>query len=280
MPQRNAVTGRSQEPRKRFAQELRRLREEKGETLQQLADQLGWDASTFGKLESGRNLGSPEIVEALDQHYGTTPLLMALWELAILDMKQFKAEFRPYMVWEAKAVSMWHYGAENLHGLLQTPAYAREFLAAGGMTGDELASQVDARMSRRDLLVGEDAPTFRSILSEVSLRTPLADLDEWCIQLQQLLDLSELSNVTIQVLPASVGLHALTNTDTMFLQDASAQTVAWVETGYDGELFEETDDVRRLQLRYDRVRDLALSPDESREFIRRLLEEARCAKST
>ena len=280
MPQRNAVTGRSQEPRKRFAQELRRLREEKGETLQQLAEQLGWDASTLGKLESGRNLGGPEIVEALDQHYGTTPLLMALWELAIRDMRQFKAEFRPYMAWEAKAVRMWHYAAASLPGVLQTEAYAREFLAAGGMKGEELTTQVDARMSRRDLLTGDDAPTFRSIISEFVLRTPLKDPAEWREQLQDLLDMSELDNVTIQVLPASVGLHALTNTDTMFLQDDTNQTVAWVETGYDGELFEETEDVRRLQLRYDRVRDLALSPDESREFIRRLLEEVPCEPST
>ncbi|MER7839651.1 Scr1 family TA system antitoxin-like transcriptional regulator [Streptomyces sp. NPDC096040] len=67
MPQRRVVTGRSQEPRQRFAEELRHLRAERGVSLRELAEELGWDASNFGKMESGRSLGSPEIVEALDQ---------------------------------------------------------------------------------------------------------------------------------------------------------------------------------------------------------------------
>ncbi|MGJ5896825.1 XRE family transcriptional regulator [Streptomyces sp. V2] len=274
MPQRNAVTGRSQEPRKRFAQELRRLREEKGETLQQLAEQLGWDASTLGKLESGRNLGGPEIVQALDQHYGTTPLLMALWELAILDMRQFKAKYRQYMKWESEAVSMWHYGPSNLHGLLQTADYARELLTTGGLEGEELDTEVENRRARRELLLADDAPPFRSIIPESVLRTPLKELPKWCAQLEDLLEMSERDNVTIQVLRTSVGLHALTNTDAMFMRSPLGQVGVWVETGYTGELLQESAEVERLQLGYDRVRDLALSPDESREFIRQLLEEA------
>jgi hypothetical protein len=39
-----------------------------GESPRQLAEQLGWDSSQFGKLERGQTLGGPEIVEALDQH--------------------------------------------------------------------------------------------------------------------------------------------------------------------------------------------------------------------
>jgi len=273
VPQRNAVTGRSQEPRKRFAQELRRLREEKGETLQQVAEQLGWDASTFGKLESGRNLGSPEIVEALDQHYRTTPMLMALWELAILDMRQFKAKYRQYMKWESEAVSMWHYASSNLSGVLQTADYARELLATGGLEGEELDTEVENRKARRELLLADDAPSFRSIFPESVLRTPLKDPAKWRTQLEDLLEMSERDNVTIQVLRMSAGLHALTNTDAMFLRNHLGQVGVWVETGYTGELLEESAEVERLQLGYDRVRDLALSPDESREFIRQLLEE-------
>ena len=61
MPPRRVVTGRSQEPRQRFAEELRLLRAQSGETL-----------------------GGPEVVQALDQHYGTPGLLLTLWELALV----------------------------------------------------------------------------------------------------------------------------------------------------------------------------------------------------
>ena len=85
MPQRRVVTGRSQEPRQRFAEEVRRLRSDKGDSLRQLGERLGWDWSLFGKMEKGETLGGPEVVQALDQYFGTPGMLLALWELARAD---------------------------------------------------------------------------------------------------------------------------------------------------------------------------------------------------
>jgi hypothetical protein len=184
------------------------------------------------------------------------------------------------MVLEAEAVSMWQYSPSLLPGLLQTPEYATELLRQGGLKGDELGAQVEARMGRREALLRDDCPQYRAILYEAVLRTPLQEPDEWQGQLEHLALMSHRLNVTVQVLPMSVGLHGLTNTHTMFLRGPSGQTVAWVETGYSGELVQETAAVEHLQLRYDRVRDLALSPDESRQFIERMLEEGPCEPST
>ncbi|MFI0715576.1 helix-turn-helix domain-containing protein [Streptomyces inhibens] len=280
MPPRRAVTGRSQEPRQRFVEELRLLRAQKGDSLRQLGEALGWDWSLFGKMESGQTLGSPEVVQALDQHYGTPGLLLTLWELAAGDPTQFRERYRRYMTLEAEAVSMWHYAVSALPGLLQTGSYARDLLSVGGSSDEELTRHVQARVGRRELLDGDDAPRFRTILSEAVLRTPLADAEEWREQLEHLLTMGERPHVMVQVIEQERGLHALTNTDTMFLRLPDGRTVAWVETGYSGELIEETAATERLQLSYDLVRDLALSPVESRKFIRQMLEEASCEPST
>ncbi|GGW51495.1 hypothetical protein GCM10010381_41030 [Streptomyces xantholiticus] len=80
MPQRRVITGRSQEPRQRFAEELRTLRAGSGTSLRALGERLGWDWSLFGKMEKGETLGSPEVVQALDTHYGTPGLLLAMAE--------------------------------------------------------------------------------------------------------------------------------------------------------------------------------------------------------
>lgn len=279
MPQRRAITGRSQEPRARFAEELRLLRAGRGVSLRGLAEVVGWDASLFGKMDKGQTLGGPEVVEALDQYYGTGQMLITLWELAVADPTQFKERYRRYMLLEAEAVSMWQYSPGIMPGLLQTSEYAAELLQQGGLAGAELEKQVVARMGRRELLLAEGGPQFRAILSEAVLRTPLSDPEEWQAQLRHLLAMGERPNAAIQVLPWATGLHALTNTHTVFLQGA-ARIVAWVETGYSGELVQESAAVQQLQLRYDRVRDLALTPDESREFVKRMLEEAPCESST
>jgi transcriptional regulator with XRE-family HTH domain len=280
MPQRRVITGRSQEPRQRFAEELRTLRLAGGMSLRQLGERLGWDWSLFGKMEKGETLGSPEVVQALDTHYGTPGLLLALWELAAGDHTQFRERYRRYMALEARAVSLWHFAVSVLPGLLQTSGYAREVLAAGGLKGRELEQQVEARMGRRELLEGEEAPPFRTILSEAVLRTPLRDAGEWRVQLEYLGDAAERPDVTIQVLEQSAGLHGLLGADVWYLLLPEGRTVAYTENGYRGELIEDASRVVRLQKTYDAVRDLALTPAESRKFILRMLEEATCDPST
>ncbi|MFI1924090.1 helix-turn-helix domain-containing protein [Streptomyces sp. NPDC020377] len=279
MPSRRVITGRSQEPRRRFAEELRLLRTEKGDSLRQLEVVLGWNASTFGKMEGGRSLGSPEIVEALDQHYGTAPMLLTLWELAVADPSQFKEQYRRYMLLEAEAVSLWQYSVSRPPGLLQTSGYAREALAAGGLLGEELEQQVDARVGRSKVLDDVDAPPFRVILSEMVLRNALRNSREWRGQLEHLAEAAERPNITLHVLPFGTGLHGLDSTDSMFLRLLDGRTVAYTENDVRGELVEETSKVERLHRTYDAVRDLALNPAESRTFILRVLEEVPCEPS-
>ncbi|MEV6838546.1 helix-turn-helix transcriptional regulator [Streptomyces sp. NPDC051133] len=274
MPQRLVITGRSQEPRGRFAEELRRLRSERGLSLRDLAKEVGWDASQFSKMESGRTLGGPEVVQALDQFYGTPGLLVTLWELAVTDPRQFKEQYRGYMELESEAVSLWQYSVSRPPGLLQTAGYAREALAAGGLKGDELDQQVEARIGRRTVLEGDDPPPFRVLLSETVLRNSLREPREWRRQLERLAEAAVQPNITLHVLPFGAGLHGLDSTDVMFLRLLDGRTVAYVENDVSGELIEDPSKVERFQRTYDAVRDLALSPAESQKFVLRMLEEA------
>ncbi|MES4886442.1 helix-turn-helix transcriptional regulator [Streptomyces sp. NPDC096012] len=280
MPQRLVITGRSQEPRERFTEELRRLRSERGLSLRDLAKEVGWDSSQFSKMESGRTLGGPEVVQALDQHYGTPGLLVTLWELAVADPAQFKEQYRGYMELEAEAISLWHYAVSAPPGLLQTAGYAREALGVGWIKGPELEQQVEARLGRRQLLYGDDPPPFRVILSEAVLRTALRNAKAWREQLEYLATAAERPNITLQVLPFSAGPHGLMNTPVKFLRLIDGRTVAYTENDLRGELVEENASVELLQRAYDAMRDLALSPVESRLFILRMLEEMPCEPST
>ncbi|MDT0439763.1 MULTISPECIES: helix-turn-helix transcriptional regulator [Streptomyces] len=280
MPQRRVITGRSQEPRHRYAEEVRLLRTERGLTLKKLSEVVGWDPSLFGKLESGATMGSPEVAQALDHYYGTPGLLLALWELAIGDPTQFKEQYRRYMILESEATCLWHFGVSILPGLLQTDAYAREVLSLGGYRGKELDQQVEARTGRKELLKGDDAPPFRALMAEAVLRTPLRDAEAWREQLTYLAEIAEKPGIVLQVLPHSSGLNGLVGTAVMFLRLTDGITVAYTENAHRGELIEEQTSVVRLHRAYDAMRDLALKPPESRSFILRLLEEVPCEPST
>ncbi|MFD5324587.1 helix-turn-helix domain-containing protein [Streptomyces sp. NPDC127092] len=279
MPPRRVITGRSQEPRKRFAEELKKLRLERKLSYRALGGALGWDATLFSKMEKGETIGGPEVVQALDTYYGLPGLLLALWELAAGDQSQFKAKYRQYFALEAEAVSVWNHAASVFPGLLQTEAYARTLMETGTLEGADLTRHVEARLGRQERLRGADALGFRTVLPEAVLRRPLPDQAHWQEQLEHLLTMGDSRNVTIQVVPHSAGLYALNGTDVTFLRLADGRVVAWLETSFSGSLIEGTADVDLLQLRYDRARDLALSPVDSRKFIMRTLEEAQCEPS-
>ncbi len=264
----------------RFAEELKALREKRGDSLRQLSEKLGWDFSLFGKMENGHTLGGADVVQALDQYFGADRFLVALWELALGDQTQYKPQYRTFFQLEAEALSMWHFGLNSVPGVLQTREYAAEVLAAGGMQGEELARHVEARINRGAMLVAEDAPRFRTILYESVLRLRLRDEKVWREQLEHLLDMSERPNVTVQVLPFSVGPFAMMNTDVMFLQPADGRSVAYTENDLRGEIIVEASQIERLQSAYDAMRDMALSPARSRQFIVAMLEEAECDPST
>ncbi|MEU7019893.1 helix-turn-helix transcriptional regulator [Streptomyces sp. NPDC046203] len=280
MPPRRAVTGRSQEPRQRFAEEVRSLRTTNRITLRQIGDRLGWDPSLFGKMESGDTIGSPEVVRALETFYNVPPgLLLALWELAAADLPQPKERYSRYIGLESEAVNIRQFAVSYLPGLLQTPEYARAVLAAGGYKGEELDEQVEVRIGRQRLLEGENAPPFRTILSEAVLRTVVRESAVWRAQLEHLLAVSERPGIVIQVLPFSAGPYALDATDLWLLHLPDGRMAAYTENTYSGELIEQSAEVERLQRRYDLVRDLAFSPAESLKFILRLLEEVPCDPS-
>ncbi|WP_338685066.1 helix-turn-helix transcriptional regulator [Streptomyces acidiscabies] len=281
MPARRPITGRSGGPRERFAQELKKARVEKEVSLRKLSEDVGWDQSLLSRMENGILLGGPDVVRDLDTYYGTGDKLLILWELAIADKGQFKLKYRPYMELEEKAVALWHYGPATPPGVLQTAGFARAALIAGGYEGEELERQIEARLGRQQALFDPENPVaFRSIMSEAVLRNPLADREEWRKQLEFMLEVSELPDVTIQVLPFGVGLHRLVNTDMMFLQLPDGKIVAYSENDAQGELIEETSRVQAFNRAYDALRDLAYSPAETRQFIMRLLEELPCDPST
>ncbi len=205
---------------------------------------------------------------------------MTLWELALGDKAEFKEQYREYMGLEAEALSLWHFGLSSIPGVLQTRGYATEVLAAGGIKGEELTRQVEARFNRGEMLAAEDAPRFRTILYESVLRLVLRDPKAWREQLEHLVGMSERPNVTVQVLPFSAGPFGLMNTDAMFLGLSDGRVVAYTENDLHGELIEGGGQIERLQSAYDAMRDLALSPAQSRKFIGEMLEEARCDPST
>ncbi|MFB8443143.1 helix-turn-helix domain-containing protein [Streptomyces niveus] len=277
MGARKPNAGQRPSARQMLAKELARLREESGKSLATLGEETTYDRAYLHKLETGARVGSPGVIAALSTAYGTGDRLTMLWQLAREDA--FADKYKRFMELEAKATVRYEYAVGTIPGLLQTEGYAREVLQAARPRDDnDLAEQVAARLGRQGLLWGDDPPYFRAVLDESVLRRGAHDPKEWATQLEHLVAVSELPNVTIQVLPFAAGLHGLVGTSLTILWLPDGSAVAYTEDARSGELFESAADVEELRLSYDLLRDLALSPRESVAFIKRLMEDGRsCA---
>ena len=255
-----------------FANELARLREASGWSLAVLADKTTYDRTYLSKLENGHKLGSLEAAAALDVAYDTGNHLKQLWGLA--NDEVVPDRYRRFMRLESEATVMQKYSIATIPGLLQTEDYARAQLRTARPRSEEVLSEgVGVRMGRKGLLDGETAPHLRALLDEAVLRRPTADLDVWRDQLQALLE-EKRPNITIQVLPLGAGIHDLLGGSLTLLWLPGGRSVAYAERGIDGSLIEESSEVEQLKLSYDLLRDSALSPAESRAFIRNVMEDS------
>ncbi|MEU3351725.1 helix-turn-helix transcriptional regulator [Streptomyces sp. NPDC037389] len=273
MPARKSTSGRKPSARRTLAEELARLREESGRSLSELAEETTYDRAYLHKLEKGERLGSPEVMKALDQVYGTDKHLSLLWELATVDVIPDK--YKRFMALERDAMSRCEFSVSTVPGLLQTEGYAREILKAGRpRTEDELEEQVTARLARQEWLRNPDQPHYRVLLDEAVLCRAAQDPKVWHEQLDRLAHMDHLSYGTLQVVPFSAGLHDLLGGSLTLLWLPNGDSVAYVESSVSGDLHEDAADVERLRLSYDLLRDSALSPRESVAYVQRLMEDS------
>ncbi|MPZ80287.1 MAG: hypothetical protein GEV28_07780 [Actinophytocola sp.] len=86
-------------------------------------------------------------------------------------------------------------------------------------------------------------------------------------QLKHVLDLVERENVEVRVLPTGIGYHEALIGPFTVLDFAKAQSVAYVELVNGAVYVQDQDQVNGYNRTVDRLREVALSPQESAEVI-------------
>ncbi|WP_406360354.1 helix-turn-helix transcriptional regulator [Streptomyces sp. NBC_00715] len=118
--------------------------------------------------------------------------------------------FSMHVSLEGAAALLRSYEPHFVPGLMQTEDYARGVMKAGaiGQTRPEdIERHVALRMQRQDLLVREDAPRIWAVMDETALLRPIGGPEVMRAQIDKLLEVTELPNVTLQVMPFANGPH-------------------------------------------------------------------------
>ncbi|MFE4668669.1 helix-turn-helix transcriptional regulator [Streptomyces sp. NPDC056716] len=118
--------------------------------------------------------------------------------------------FSMYVSLEGAARLIRSYDPHFVPGLLQTEDYARGVLRAGavGQTRpDDIERHVALRMQRQNLLTRADAPRLWVVMDETALRRSVGGPEVMRGQIDRLLEATELSNLTLQVISFASGPH-------------------------------------------------------------------------
>ncbi len=115
-----------------------------------------------------------------------------------------------YVGLEQAACIIRTYEVQFLPGLLQTEDYAHAVSQLGdpAVSSEEVERRVSLRMTRQRLLTQPQAPNLWVVVDEAALRRPLGGRRVMRAQLRHLIELTELPNVTVQVVPFHLGGHA------------------------------------------------------------------------
>ncbi|MBY8884841.1 helix-turn-helix domain-containing protein [Streptomyces sp. PTM05] len=272
--------------RRRLGSELRKLREQKGMTAEEVAARLLVSQSKISRLENGRRSISQRDVRDLCGVYGVEDhrVVDSLMQMAKESRQQGwwhafgDVPYSVYIGLETDAASLRVYESLVVPGLLQTPEYARAVIE--GMwpenTTAEIEKRTKVRLKRQDRITDPVNPMrYWAVVDEAALRRVTGDERIMSDQMQHLVKCSTMAHVTLQVLPYSVGAHPGMYGKFAILEfeDASDATVVYLE-GVTSDLYlEKPNDVQDYSMMYEHLRALALGPDQSRQFIIELAEE-------
>lgn len=227
-----------------FGYELRRYRLAAGLSQEQLGRETLASGSLVGMIETAQRVAKLDFVERADEALETGALLYRIWRL--LGRELHPSYFRPFAHIEANATLLRQFEPLAVPGLLQTQGYARAVYET--TRPDYAESQVEefvaARMERRAILDGPDAPTLVVLLGEGVLSRMVGSRAILRTQLDALLDASKRAKVIIQVVPETTGAAAgLAGMFTLATISSNGGEVVYFETVATGQLVDRADDV-------------------------------------
>ncbi|MEU7640922.1 helix-turn-helix transcriptional regulator [Streptomyces sp. NPDC039016] len=277
--------------RRELGKELRKLREKRDLTLQEVAKELGFSHTKLARVEIGEN-DLPRVgdLEALLDHYDEnlpredreTLLQLHRESLSKEPWTPYKA-FMPskmptYRGLEQDATVMRAFQPSIVFGLLQTEAYARAlYMIAKPVdetTTEYVEQNVRLRLERKELITRSENPLeLRVIMDETAVRRMVGGSGVMREQYDEIVELSRLENVTIQILAHDIVTYrSESNFILLDFADALAPVVQ-MDMPNTISVTDERREVQRNVRRFDAMRDGALPPARTAGYLQRLARE-------
>ncbi len=255
---------------------LRAMREEKGMTVEQVAQYLRYSPNTVKRMEAGFRSGTVRDVHYLCTLYEVTEAAQRdhLMQLADESKQQgwwhsHHLDFGTYVGLEEAAASTSYYQSVIIPGVLQTADYARAVhkVVVPKLLPERIDELVEVRMTRQRRLTQDNPLRFTAVLDEAALHRVIGGRRVMAAQLSKILEMSALPNIVIHVLPYELGAHPAMESNFVILDFAAPVSSAVFVEGLLGifclDRRKDIEDIKRYKLVFKDLCATALSQEES-----------------
>ncbi|MEU4794969.1 helix-turn-helix transcriptional regulator [Streptomyces sp. NPDC023327] len=255
-----------------FGERLRRSRDERGWTQDDLGARMGYSGTHISAVETGRRPPTPRFSARADKVFGTGDKFerqgRAARDTALLE------GFPEYLGYERQAAEIRLYEVGVIPGLLQTPEYAEALAASavkrGAITDDQAHERVSLITERQASLIRTPPPLVLVVLDESCLRRPIGNSALMDEQLARLLEFAELPHTALQVAPFTMGAGRPFDLPITVLTLADRSLLSYAESAQHGHLERESTFVVPTLTAYHQLQTEALSQRASVAMIEEL----------
>jgi Domain of unknown function (DUF5753)/Helix-turn-helix len=249
-------------PVSHFGRQVKKERLARGWTLDDLSRRTGTAMSHLSRIENGRRPPTAAMAATMDDVF---PERRGWFSEYYEESKSWMpAGFRDWPEHENTTTTIREWSPMVVTGMLQTEPYARAMLAVHpGVTEEVLAARLSARMERqRRVLFREDPPSACYLVDHAALYRLVGSPEVMAGQMDHLLKVASLPNVTMQVFP-SIACPA---TQGGFLL---ADDAAFAETVVGGYVYTSEETRSPLTWLFDTLRGESYRVSESLAIIRK-----------
>ncbi|MFI6724788.1 Scr1 family TA system antitoxin-like transcriptional regulator [Streptomyces atratus] len=256
---------------KAFGEVVKVFRKRAQLTQEQFAPMVRYSVPTVASIEQGRRFPPPAFVDRAEEVLDAFGVIKAAAK-HLSRRPGLASWFRHWAQLEAEALSLYTYECRLIPGLLQTEAYARASFAdqLPPLTDKQIEIQLAARMERQRLLQERPNTNYGFILEEHLFLRHTGGRAVTLELIDHVLDLSQLRNIEIQVMPQVRERHAGLHGPMQLLETPENKWFGYGEGQEHGHFMAEPKVVSTLQMRYARMRSQAHSLEDSVGLLQRM----------
>jgi hypothetical protein len=257
-----------------FGAEVRRARSAAGLSLADLGRLVPCDKSTVSRIESGLLAPDEAFARACDQAFPAAGgwftrfyEARAKWDTAM------PPAFRSFVSDEARATALYVFEHSLIPGLLATEDYSRAVLSRHpGVSAEQVAARVAARLARQAVLEREDPPLLWVVIDDAALNRCVGSPNITRDALGHLAGMARRPGITVQVL-ADAGAHIGLTSAFTIAEIAGATGSVNVDDVADGRVCDDAATVSLVSVRFRWLQAEALSPAASLGLIEQRAEQ-------